>query len=129
MKNIKFSKDYVSNISHCILKNHKFFRLKSHDYHVLMQQLIPLVVLGTLPDKVSSILIEFCSFFQGLYSKSLKVDELELFEEKVALILCEIENFFSPPFFTIMVYLVIQLAREAKIAGPVFYHWIYPIEK
>ena len=85
-----------------------------------MQQLIPLAVRGTLLDKVSSVLIEFCSFFQGLCSKSPKVDELELFEGKVALILCEIEKNF-PPFFTIMVHLVIHLAREAKIAGPVFY--------
>ena len=92
LKNVKFSEDYASNISHCIRKNHKFFGLKSHDYHILMQQLIRLAVRGILPDKVSSVLMEFCSFFQGLCSKSLKVDELELFEEKVALILCNGEN-------------------------------------
>ena len=94
-----------------------------------MQQLIPLAVRGTLLDKVSSVLIEFCSFFQGLCGKSLKVDELEFFEEKITLILCEMEKIFSPSFFTIMVHLIIHLAREAKIAGTVFYRWMYPIER
>ncbi|KAG1362425.1 hypothetical protein COCNU_10G006440 [Cocos nucifera] len=129
LENVKFSEGYASNVSHCIHKNHKFFGLKSHDYHVLMQQLIPLAVRGTLPDKVSSVLIEFCSFFQGLYGKSLKVDELELFEEKIALILYEMEKKISPSFFTIMVHLVIYLASEAKIAGHVFYRWMYLIER
>ena len=82
-----------------------------------------------MSDKVSSVLIEFCSFFQGLCGKSIKVDELELFEEKVALILCEMKKIFLPSFFTIMVHLVIHLASEVKIAGPVFYHWMYPIER
>ena len=99
LENVKFLEGYASNVSHYIHKNHKFSRLKNHDYHVLMKQLIPLAIRGTLPGKFSSILMEFCSFFQGLCGKSLKVDELELFEGKVALILCEMETFSTIIFY------------------------------
>ncbi|XP_020080553.1 uncharacterized protein LOC109704196 isoform X3 [Ananas comosus] len=36
---------------------------------------------------------------------------------------------FPPRFFTVMVHLVIHLASEARIAGPVHYRWMYPIER
>ena len=36
---------------------------------------------------------------------------------------------FPPAFFDVMVHLVVHLATEAKIAGPVRYRWMYPIER
>ncbi|XP_021862945.1 uncharacterized protein [Spinacia oleracea] len=36
---------------------------------------------------------------------------------------------FPPAFFDVMVHLVIHLATEAKIAGPVCYRWMYPVER
>ena len=36
---------------------------------------------------------------------------------------------FLPAFFDIMVHLVVHLSREAELAGPVHYHWMYPIER
>ncbi|KAM3358714.1 hypothetical protein P3S68_021647 [Capsicum galapagoense] len=37
------------------------------------------------------------------------------------------EKLFSPGFFTVMVLLVTHLATEAKLPGPVHYHWMYRI--
>ncbi|XP_038973458.1 uncharacterized protein LOC120105240 [Phoenix dactylifera] len=39
------------------------------------------------------------------------------------------EKIFPPGFFTIMVHLLIHLAAEAKLGGPVHYRWMYPIER
>ncbi|KAH0765493.1 hypothetical protein KY285_001364 [Solanum tuberosum] len=39
------------------------------------------------------------------------------------------EKLFPPGFFTIMVHLVTHLATEARLAGPVHYRWMYPIER
>lgn len=36
---------------------------------------------------------------------------------------------FPSSFFTVMVHLVVHLATEAKLAGPVHYRWMYPIER
>ncbi|XP_057989061.1 uncharacterized protein LOC131172125 [Hevea brasiliensis] len=41
----------------------------------------------------------------------------------------KLEKIFPPSFFTIMVHLVIHLATEARLAGPVHYRWMYPIER
>ncbi|XP_029146011.1 uncharacterized protein [Arachis hypogaea] len=128
LENVKLPHGYASNVSRCIRKQ-KISGLKSHDCHVIMQELLPLALRGTVDKKMSFVLIELCTFFRGICSKNLEVEKLTLLEEKIALILCDMEKLFLPSFFTIMVHLVIHLATEAKIAGPVQYRWMYPIER
>ncbi|XP_055961083.1 uncharacterized protein LOC130015301 [Mercurialis annua] len=129
LENVKFPDGYASNISRCVRKQRKLSGLKTHDCHVLMQQLLPLALRGNLPIKVSSVLIDLSKFFRGLCSKSLKIYDLEKLEEKAVLTLCKLEKVFQPSFFTIMVHSIIHLATEARIAGPVHYRWMYPIER
>ncbi|XP_039134115.1 uncharacterized protein LOC120271498 isoform X3 [Dioscorea cayenensis subsp. rotundata] len=43
--------------------------------------------------------------------------------------LCNLERIFPPSFFDVMIHLVVHLASEAKLAGPVQYRWMYPIER
>jgi hypothetical protein len=43
--------------------------------------------------------------------------------------LCKLEQIFPPAFFDIMVHLAVHLPREAELAGPVQYRWMYPIER
>ena len=50
-------------------------------------------------------------------------------EVDIAVTLCKLEKIFLPSFFTMMVHLVMHLATEAKIGGPVQYRWMYPIER
>ena len=45
---------------------------------------------------------------------------------KSARLVCELEMIF-PPFFIVMVYLVMHLASETKVVGPVHYCWMYSI--
>lgn len=45
------------------------------------------------------------------------------------LILCKLEKIFPPAFFDVMVHLAVHLPREAMLAGPVQYRWMYPIER
>ena len=64
LKNVKVSDGYSSNITRCIdLKNGKISGLKSHDCHILMEQLLTLAIRNVLPDNVAVVLIELCSFF------------------------------------------------------------------
>ncbi|PNX61878.1 hypothetical protein L195_g060881, partial [Trifolium pratense] len=122
---------YSSNISRCIdLDNGKLNgMLKSHDCHVLMEQLLPLAMRTSLPDKVSAVLIELCSFFRQLCGKVLKVEDLDMLQNKIVLTLCHMEMLFPPSFFTVMVHLVVHLVEEAKLGGPVHNRWMYPIER
>ncbi|KAH0675603.1 hypothetical protein KY285_023404 [Solanum tuberosum] len=46
---------YASNISRCInLKQRKIFGMKSHDFHILMQHLLPNAIRKVLSDKGNS---------------------------------------------------------------------------
>ena len=74
-------------------------------------------------------LIDLSCYFREVCSKVLQVEDLEKLESRIAMTLCELEKIFPPSFFTVMVHLVIHLATEAKIAGPVHYRWMYPIER
>ena len=45
LKSVKFPDGYASNISKCVRENEgKISGLKTHDCHVLLQQLLPVVI-------------------------------------------------------------------------------------
>ncbi|KAK0600743.1 hypothetical protein LWI29_018024 [Acer saccharum] len=130
LSRVKVPDGYSSNISRCVkVKNHKIYGLKSHDCHILMQQLLPLAIRRTLPKKVSSVLVELSKFFRELCTKVGSVEEYGKLKAQIAITLRHLERIFPPSFFDIMVHLPIHLADEAKVAGPVQYRWMYPIER
>ena len=94
--------------------------MKSHDNHILMQQLFPIAICESLPPKMNRHLIDLSCFFREIYSKVLNVEELGALEKRIVVTLCELERIFIPSFFTVN--LVMHLASEAKVASPVHYH-------
>jgi hypothetical protein len=130
LKNVKCPDECSSSIPRCVqVKQRKIFGLKSYDCHVLMQVLLPIALRGSVPDNVASALIDLCNFFKQICSKVLNVEFLEQLETRIAITLCQLETIFPPSFFTVMVHLVIHLAYEAKVGGPVQYRWMYPVER
>ncbi|KAG8503618.1 hypothetical protein CXB51_001607 [Gossypium anomalum] len=125
-KDIKVSDAYASNISRCVsLKDGKLYSLKSHDYHILMQDLLPLALWCCMSKKVTSCIIELSNIMKAICGKVLDVEELEKVQDRAALTLCNLEKIFLPSFFTIMVHLVIHLPHEAILGGLVFYRWMF----
>ncbi|GKB63075.1 hypothetical protein Tco_0919261 [Tanacetum coccineum] len=56
LRSIKPPDEYSPNISHCLqLKERKVMGMKSYDCHMLMQEYMPIALLGTLPDYVSKV--------------------------------------------------------------------------
>lgn len=130
LKDIKVPDGYCSNISRCVnLKQRTIYGLKSHDNHILMQQLLPIILRNLVPKNVLKPLIEVSSFFRLICAKVMRVEELDHLQDRIALTLCHLERIFPPAFFDIMVHLIIHLAEEAKIGGPPQYRWMYPIER
>ena len=62
-------------------------------------------------------------------SKELSDEDLETLGNQIPEILCQLEMIYPPAFFDIMMHLPIHLAEEARLAGPVLYRWMYPIER
>lgn len=130
LRNLKTPDAYMSNISRCIdVTGKKLSGLKSHDYHILLQQLLPIMIKDFLPHSVAGPLIGLSSYYKSLCAPALKVDDLEKKEKEIIEILVGLEQVFPPSFFTSMVHITMHLAHEAKQAGPVQYRWMYPIER
>ena len=130
LKSVKFPDGYAANLSRNVsINDGKISGVKSHDYHVLMQKLLPIAIRPYFNKDLCTTLVELCSFFQKLCAKTLYMNDLEKLEEGIVLILCKLERIFPPAFFDVMVHLMVHLPREAKLARPVSYRWMYPFKR
>jgi hypothetical protein len=121
---------YTSNIKKCVdVDRCKVSGLKSHDYHVILQKLLPLVARHIFPEAVAKPSIELSRFFNALCSKEVVKSDMETLSASIAQILCKLEMIFPPPFFDIVMHLPVHLAEKARVGGPVCYRWMYPIER
>ncbi|XP_008226957.1 PREDICTED: uncharacterized protein LOC103326503 [Prunus mume] len=117
---------YITNV---IVDEGKISGLKSHDFHVLMQHVLPLGIRKHLKKQICEPLVELSSFFQQICAKTLTVTDLDKLEESIVIILCKLEKIFPPAFFNAMVHVAIHLPCEAKLAGPVGCRWMYLVER
>ena len=74
-------------------------------------------------------IIRLCLFFKALCSKIIDPGKLDALQAQVIITLCQLEMYFPPSFFDIMVQLVIHLVREVKLCGPVYLRYMYPFER
>ena len=78
LKSIKVPIGYSSSIRNLVsMKDLKLQGLKSHDYHVLMQQLLSIAIRCVLPKHVKEAMIRLCFFFNLLCSSVVDVSTLE----------------------------------------------------
>ena len=127
---VKFPDGYAANIRRCVDVNGcKLSGLKTHDLHVILQKLLPLVVRNILPEDVVTPLMELSRFFNSLCSKELEFSEIEKLSTSIRETLCRLEMIFPPAFFDIMMHLPVHLADEARLGGLVCYRWMYPVER
>ncbi|XP_035546617.1 uncharacterized protein LOC118348652 [Juglans regia] len=127
---VKFPDGFASNIGRCVnVSEGKIKGMKSHDCHIFMQALLPVVIGGLLQPNVRQALIDLSSFFKELCSRTLTLSVLHRLQANIPIILCKLEMIFPPAFFDIMVHLAIHLPEEALLAGPVQYRWMYPFER
>ncbi|KAL4038500.1 hypothetical protein IC575_002121 [Cucumis melo] len=130
LSELKVPEGYSSNIQSLVsLTDLKLYGLKSHDHHVLMQQLLFVAIRGILPKHVRLAIIRLCFFFNAICKKTIDTSELKGMQEDVVVTLCLLEKYFPPSFFTIMVHLVVHLVREIEFYGPVHLRWMYPFER
>ena len=72
LQDVKVPDGYASNISrHVNLKERKISGLKSHENHILMQQLLPIALRGSLSSHITRPLIKLACFFRKICLKTL----------------------------------------------------------
>ena len=70
------------------LKELKLVGLKSHDCHVLMQQLLAVTIQDILLNKVRLAMTRLCFFFNVICSKVLDLVKFDDLENEATIILC-----------------------------------------
>ncbi|XP_066161902.1 uncharacterized protein, partial [Oryza sativa Japonica Group] len=130
LESIKVPSGYSTNIKRIIsTKEKKFTNLKSHDCHVLMTQLLPVVIRGILPDNVRATITKICAFMNAISQKVIDPDRLEALQNEVVQCLVSFELIFPPSFFNIMTHLLCHLVKEIRILGPMYLHNMFPFER
>src|ERR1044072_7468079 len=127
---VKVPHGYSSNIKNLVsMKDIKLKGLKTHDCHVLMENLLPVAIPSILPEKVRDTLTRLCLFFKAICSKVIDPSKLTALQRQIATTLCDLEMYFPPSFFDIMVHLTIHLVKEIQMCGPTYMRWMYPFER
>ena len=85
--------------------------MKSHDYHVLMTQILPVAIHGIMDAHVRETLFGLFKFFNVISRKLVGVRQLRRLQE-IMVTLCELEMYFPPAFFDIMVHLLVHIMDD-----------------
>jgi hypothetical protein len=111
------------------IRGKKFGSLKSHDYYVLMQQIMPLALRGLLAPGARMAVMHMCKIFCRLCTKVYNPTDFESLQMDVVESMALLEMEFPPSFFDIMMHLPYHLVEELDLCGPVSMRWMYPIER
>jgi Domain of unknown function (DUF4218) len=126
---IKAPTGFSSSLAKCVTAKKKLTRLKSHDFHQLMQQILPLATMGLLDEGVRLAIAQVSNVWRSICAKVWDPVEAKSLIANVAFTLCTLEIHFPPSFFDVMTHLMIHVAEEVDICGPVHIRWMYPIER
>ena len=103
--------------------------LKSHAYHILMQQILPLCVCTIMRKEVCICIIRLSRVFKRLCAKTINPLEMNDLRKDTAIILCMVEKKILQAFFDVMTHLLVHLVEELDICGPVHVRCMYPMER
>lgn len=111
------------------LRKSKFNGLKSHDYHCLVQQIIPVAIRTLLQPLQRTALIRLGKSLSRICCKVVEKAEIEALRLYVVETICILEVCFPPAFFDIMQHTLVHLVDEMEVCGPVGGRWMYPCER
>ena len=103
IKALMFPDGYAANLCRGVnLGTMRVNGMKSHDYHVWIEWLLPTMVRGYVPEHVWLVLAELRYFFRQLYAKELSRAVVANLEKVPPELLCKLEKIFPPDFFNPM---------------------------
>jgi hypothetical protein len=126
LKKLKFPDHYVANIKLVVnLDTGKLVGLKRHDYHILIERLMPVMFRGYLSPDLWKMLAELSYFYRQICAKEISKKLMQRFEREIIFLVCKMEKVFPPRFMNCMQHLLVHLPWEALVGGPVQFRWMY----
>jgi hypothetical protein len=86
----------------CEFRVKKLSGVKSHDYHIFMERLLPIMFRWYLNDDVWKALAELSHFYRQLCAKEIKKEMIEKLEKEISVLICKLEKIFLPGWFNPM---------------------------
>jgi hypothetical protein len=128
LASLKVPTNYCGSLGKHIMDK-KLGLMKSHDWHVLMQQLMPLALRGLMDAHVRLSLMCLSSVYHSICAKVWDPIDLPTLREDVVITLSMLEWEFLRAFFDVMSHLTLHIVEELNTCGPIHIHWMYPIER
>ena len=113
---LMFPNGYAANLkTGAILEKLKIFGLKSHDWHIWIEWVMPVMLHGFIPEHEWLVLAELSYFFCVLCAKEILLGMLEEMEELAPELIYKLEKIFPLGFFNPMQHLILHLPAEARL--------------
>jgi hypothetical protein len=114
IKMLMFLDGYATNLSRGVnLSTMRVLGMKSHDFHIWIEWILPAMVRRYVPKHVWLVLTELSYFFRQLYAKELFQTMIADFERLTPMLLCKLEKIFPLGFFNKMQHLILHVSYEA----------------
>lgn len=117
LKEIKFPSNYVGSLKQR-LEDGKLGGLKTHDFHILLEQLLPLCLRNVGTPSVIGVIMRISRVFRKICSKVVDLRAKTQMMEDVAESICTLEKELPPSIFVVMMHLPIHLVEELSICAP-----------
>ena len=89
---LMFPDGYAANLKRGVkLDTLRIIGLKSHDYHIWLERLLPVMVRGFIPEADWKVLAELSYFFRVLYTKEVSPTVIEDMEKVAPELICKLE--------------------------------------
>jgi hypothetical protein len=88
MKKIKFLDGYAVGLKRAVnLKTGKLTGLKSHDFHILMERIIPIMFRSYMPDAMWQSIAELSYFYRQICGKEISKNDGEVGERNTSVVM------------------------------------------
>jgi hypothetical protein len=86
MKGLKFLDGYAAGLRRSVnMTTEKLIGLKSHDYHIIMKRLMPIMFRGYFDDAMWMVLVELSYFYRQLCAT---IEMMQKLENEISVLLC-----------------------------------------
>jgi hypothetical protein len=128
LKSLRVPIEYCSvPLKHVAKK--KLSTMKAHDWHIFMQQLLPLCLRGLMDQQTRIAIMRLSHIFRRICAKVLDPADMGTLREDATITMSMLEMIMPPSFFDIMVHLILHLVDELDMCGPIHTRWMYCVER
>jgi hypothetical protein len=93
MKGLKLPDGYADGLRWSVnMMTWKLTGLKSHDYHIIMERLLPVMIWGYFDDVVWMVSMELSYFYRELCAREIMVEMMKKLEKEIPVLLCKMEK-------------------------------------